>query len=120
MARSLMSLLFLSTFFYACGDDEETCEQVSVYRLDSERQCYGDGKQIPELEACMGEPEKGIAFECVRSPEGELYVARRNSAAWLESASWTVENQLDAAEKAQCDQVRAVGFPSPRQTCPAE
>ncbi len=119
LVRSLMSLLFLSALSYACGD-EETCGQVSVYRIDSERQCYGDGEQTPELEACMSEPEKGTAFECVRSPEGELYVAGRNGAARLESASWTLEDQLDAAEKAQCDQVRAVGFPSPRLTCPAE
>lgn len=121
MARSLITLLFLSSLSCAvsCGEDE-TCESVSVHRLDPERGCYGESEEAPELEACMTERQKGIAFECVRSPEGALYIAGRNAAASLQSGSWTLEKQLDAAEKANCDQLRSLGFPSPRLTCPVE
>jgi hypothetical protein len=115
---TLLMLLGSWSFATACGGDEETCDPVSVYRLDPERQCYGEPEEEPELRACRRDLEKGIALECVRSPEGELYAARRNGAAWLESASWTFEEQLSATEKAACDQVRSAGFPSDRRQCP--
>ncbi len=120
LACSQMTLLLLSSLFcvVSCGE-EETCESVFVHRLDPERGCYGEAEEAPELEACRTELQRGTAFECVRSPEGALYVAGLNAAASLQSASWTLEKQLDAAEKATCDQLRSLGFPEPRLTCPA-
>lgn len=121
LARSLTPMLLVTSLScaVACGDDE-TCKSVSAYRFDSERQCYGDGEEVPAIEACVGAPEKGTALECVRSPEGELYMVMRNGAASLNSDSWTLEAQLDAAEQDACDKMRPVGFPSPRTTCPVD
>jgi hypothetical protein len=122
LARSLTSLLLLSSLLCASGcGDEEVCDPLSVYRLDPEGPCYGDVEPAPDLWACrVGVPERGIAIECVRSPTGELYAAQRNAAASLESTSWAHGDQLDAAEKAACDRIMSAGFPSSERRCPTE
>lgn len=122
LGRSLTWLLLLSSLWCASGcGGEEVCDPVYVYPLDPERQCYGESEPAPQLWACrVGLAERGMALECVRSPGGELYAASRNSAASLESTSWTHENQLDEAGKAACHRVLSAGFPSPEQQSPTE
>ncbi len=108
----------ISTLAVSCGlaigctaESKRVCESTNVYPLDADRQCLLESVPADGLQACRANTEKGQSFECVVSPDGDLYIAVRNTAASFESSSWRYGEHLSSTEKELCAQVLVAPYP---------
>ena len=109
--RTVLAMLALSSALATCCGNERECEPATVWPIDPERSCVREPREAQALQTCRSETEKGVAFECVASPDGDLYVAARNIAASFEGRSWRHGNRLSSSERGICEDVLESDYP---------
>jgi len=106
-------------------DGASQCVHPSIYAADEARACLGAPKTVPEVEACSGQPTRGVRVICLVDSGGQLYVATVSDSAtvwgpigWRNSAAAGTDFQLSAAEEMRCsDFTSRVDFPEPAKQC---
>jgi hypothetical protein len=112
-----MRLTFTFVFGLVCcltigcsSEKDRTCAPAVLFPVNVDQKCLGEQETNDGLQACRLDTEKGDAFECVASPDGGLYVARRNTAASLESRDWRYGDSLSSDESDLCAEL-LMSFP---------
>jgi hypothetical protein len=106
-------------------DGASQCVHPSIYAADEARACLGAPKKVPEVQACTGQPMRGVRVICLVDSGGQLYVTIVSDSAtvwgpmgWRYAGGAGTDTQLSAAEEMRCsDFTSRVGVPEPAKQC---